>query len=300
VTGKIYVAAAHAIENAKLLLLSNNQQGIANSSDQVGRNLMDHVLYLAWALADQPVWGYRGPLATSGIESLRDGEFRSNRAAFRMEIGNEGWNFSAGDPYTTTLDFIMGTNNSQLNPDGQRLGGFELVKTLNNFLTRQFRFGLLLEQSPQPENRVTLDPTYRDGLNIPRPHIDYGLDTYTMEGFRVAADTCSAVFKQMGAQEFTQPTVNPYPFDRKPGPGDFSYKGREYHLYGAGHIMGTHRMGTDPSSSVVDASQRSHDVPNLWIVGSGSFPTVATANPTLTLMALAFKSAQSILAALGS
>ncbi len=300
VTGKIYVAAAHAIENAKLLLLSNNQQGIANSSDQVGRNLMDHVLYLAWALADQPVWGYRGPLATSGIESLRDGEFRSNRAAFRMEIGNEGWNFSAGDPYTTTLDFILGTNNSQLNPDGKRLGGFELVQTLNDFLTRQFRFGLLLEQSPQPENRVTLDPTYRDGLNIPRPHIDYGLDTYTMEGFRVAADTCSAVFKQMGAQEFTQPTVNPYPSDRKPGPGDFSYKGREYHMYGAGHIMGTHRMGTDPKCSVVDASQRSHDVPNLWIVGSGSFPTVATANPTLTLLALAFKSAQSILAALGS
>lgn len=300
VTGKIYVLAAHAIENAKLLLLSNNQQGIANSSDQVGRNLMDHVLYLAWALADQPVWGYRGPLATSGIESLRDGDFRSNRAAFRMEIGNEGWNFSIGDPYTTTLDFITGANNSQLNPEKKRLGGFELVKTLNDFLTRQFRFGLLLEQAPQPENRVTLDPVYKDGLNIPRPHIEYGLDKYTMEGFRVAADTCSAVFKQMGAKEFTQPTVVPYPPDRKPGPGDFSYQGKEYHMYGAGHIMGTHRMGVDPSCSVVDASQRSHDVPNLWIVGSGSFPTVATANPTLTIMALAFKSAQSILTALGS
>jgi glucose dehydrogenase len=59
-------------------------------------------------------------------------------------------------------------------------------------------------------------------------------------------------------------------------------------------------MGVDPSSSVVDASQRSHDVPNMWIVGSGSFPTVCTANPTLTLMGLAFKSARSILAALNS
>jgi choline dehydrogenase-like flavoprotein len=300
VTGKIYVAAAHAIENAKLLLLSNNQQGIANSSDQVGRNLMDHVLYLAWALADQPVWGYRGPLATGGIESLRDGDFRSKRAAFRMEIGNEGWNFSIGDPYTTTLDFITGTNQSQLNPDGQRLGGLALAEKLNFCLTRQFRLGLLLEQAPLADNRVTLDPTYRDGLNIPRPHIDYGLDTYTLEGFRVAADTCSAVFKQMGATEYTQPTVNPYPPDKSPGPGDFTYAGRNYHMYGAGHIVGTHRMGNDPSTSVVDASQRSHDVPNLWIVGSGSFPTVATANPTLTLMALAFKSAQSILTELGA
>jgi choline dehydrogenase-like flavoprotein len=50
----------------------------------------------------------------------------------------------------------------------------------------------------------------------------------------------------------------------------------------------------------VDASQRSHDVPNLWIVGSGSLPTACTANPTLTLMALAFKSASSILVALAS
>lgn len=300
VTGKVYVAAAHAIENAKLLLLSNGQKGIANSSDQVGRNLMDHVLYLAWALADQPLWGYRGPLTTAGIESLRDGDFRSNRAAFRMEIGNEGWNFSIGDPYTTTLDLITGTNISQLNPDGRRFGGQELAEKLNFFLTRQFRLGLLLEQAPQPENRVTLDPVYTDGLGIPRPHVEYGLDRYTLEGFRVAADTCTAVFEQMGAKEFTQPTVNPYPPSRPPGPGDFSYQGRNYHMYGAGHIVGTHRMGSDPATSVVDASQRSHDVSNLWIVGSGSFPTVATANPTLTIMALAFKSAQSILDALGS
>jgi choline dehydrogenase-like flavoprotein len=298
VSGKLYVAAAHAIENAKLLLLSNNQQGIANKSDQVGRNLMDHVLYLAWALADTQVWGYRGPLATGGIESLRDGDFRRNRAAFRMEIGNEGWNFACGDPYTTTLDFVTGTNGSQVNPKLERLGGTALALRLNDLLTRQFRFGLLLEQAPQPENRVTIDPTNTDGLGIPRPHVDYGLDEYTLEGFRVAADTCSAIFKQMGAVEFTQPTINRA--TKPAGPGDFTYKGRNYHMYGAGHIMGTHRMGNDPNTSVVDASQKSHDVQNLWIVGSGSFPTVATANPTLTIMALAFKSATSMIAALGT
>jgi choline dehydrogenase-like flavoprotein len=300
VTGRKYVLAAHAIENAKLLLLSNGQKGIANSSDQVGRNLMDHVLYLAWALADQPVWGYRGPLATSGIESLRDGAFRSNRSAFRMEIGNEGWNFSAGDPYTTALDWIQGTNNAQTNPDNQRLGGTALAMQLNSLLTAQFRFGCLLDQAPQESNRVTIDPTYTDGLGIPRPHIDYGLDEYTMEGFAMAAKTCSAAFKQMGATEFTRPTVNPPPPNTFPGAGDFVYKGVKYHMYGAGHIMGTHRMGSDSTSSVVDADQKSHDVQNLWIVGSGSFPTVGTANPTLTIMALAFKSADSIIASLAS
>ena len=295
VTGKLYVLAAHAIENAKLLLMSNNGQGICNKSDQVGRNLMDHPLYLTWALIDSnddPIWGFRGPLATSGIESLRDGAFRKFRSSFRMEIGNEGWNFSSSDPYNTTMDFIQGTNNALLNDDGQRLGGLELAEKLNGLLTRQFRIGVMFDQAPLPENRVTLDPTYKDGLGLPRPHIDYGLDPYTMEGFRFAADLCSKIYQRMGATEYTKVGVG--------GTGDFTYKGKDYHYYGAGHLMGTHRMGNDPKSSVVDASQRSHDVPNLWIVGSGSFPTACTANPTLTLMGLAFKSARSILAALAS
>jgi choline dehydrogenase-like flavoprotein len=303
VTGKVFVLASHAIENAKLLLLSNNMKGIANHSDQVGRNLMDHPLYLSWALAPEPLWGYRGPLTTAGIESLRDGEFRKYRAAFRMEIGNEGWNFSAGDPYTTTLDFITGTNNGGLNnggPNGtpQRLGGTALALKLNNLLTRQFRIGCMFDQTPLQENRVTLDldengrPNHTDGLGIPRPKVEYGLDPYTMEGFRMAAYVCTKVYEQMGAQEFTKTSVG--------ATGDFTYRGVNYHYYGAGHIVGTHRMGDNPDTSVVDASQRSHDVPNLWVVGSGSFPTVCTANPTLTLLGLAFKSADSILAALNS
>lgn len=304
VTGKVYVLACHAIENAKLLMLSNNWNGIANSSDQVGRNLMDHPLYLTWALAPQPIFGFRGPLATSGIESLRDGAFRKYRSSFRMEIGNEGWNFSKGDPYTTTMDFIQGTNNSNVNPppggNGQpvRLGGLKLVQQLNNIFTRQFRIGCMFDQSPLAENRVTLDldqetrkPNNVDGLGLPRPKVEYGLDPYTMEGFRMAAYVCTKVYERMGATEFTTNGAG--------GTGDFTYKGENYHYYGAGHVVGTHVMGPDASTSVVDASQRSHDVQNLWIVGSGSFPTVCTANPTLTLLGLAFKSAKSIIAALG-
>jgi choline dehydrogenase-like flavoprotein len=303
VTGKIFVLACHAIENAKLLLLSNNWNGIANTSKQVGRNLMDHPLYLTWALAPQPLWGYRGPLATGGIESLRDGEFRKYRASFRMEIGNEGWNFAVGDPYTTALDFINGTNNGGLNADKQgqpiRLGGSALALKLNDLLTRQFRIACMFDQSPLQENFVELDvdrtthtAIHTDGLGIPRPRVEYGLDPYTMEGFRMAAYVCTKVYEQMGAQEFTKNGVG--------GTGDFTYRGVNYHYYGAGHVVGTHRMGPTGDMSVVDSSQRSHDIPNMWVVGSGSFPTVCTANPTLTLMALAFKSADSIIAALNS
>ena len=63
---------------------------------------------------------------------------------------------------------------------------------------------------------------------------------------------------------------------------------------GAGHVMGTYRMGKDPKTSVVDSFQRSHDHANLYLVGSGTFPTVGTANPTITLSALALRTADSI------
>ena len=308
VTGGAYVLAAHAIENPKILLLSSSEQfpnGLANSSDQVGRNLMDHVLYLSWALMPEgsPVFPYRGPLATSGIESLRDGNFRSQRSAFRIEIGNEGWNFPIGDPYITVQDFINGTNNSALNPitppgttppgPPQRLGGVELALAINDRLTRQFRMACLLEQSPMPTNRVTLDPTYKDGLGIPRPKISYGFDQYVLNGFLAARQTCSAVYQKMGATEFTDFSKN------KGQPGYFEIDGIPIVFFGAGHVMGTHRMGSDRTTSVVGADQRAWDHDNLWIVGSGSFPTVATPNPTLTIAALAYKTAASIQAALG-
>jgi len=59
-------------------------------------------------------------------------------------------------------------------------------------------------------------------------------------------------------------------------------------------------MGSDRTQSVVDSNQQAHDHRNLWIVGSGSFPTAATPNPTLTIAALAFRTSRSILSALGS
>ncbi len=60
----------------------------------VGRNLMDHPQYLTWGLLPQTaVFPYRGPLVTSAIGDLCDGPFRSQRAAFRISLGNEGWSF---------------------------------------------------------------------------------------------------------------------------------------------------------------------------------------------------------------
>jgi choline dehydrogenase-like flavoprotein len=64
---------------------------------------------------------------------------------------------------------------------------------------------------------------------------------------------------------------------------------------GAGHIMGTYRMGDNPSTSVVDKYQRSHDNKNLFLVGSGVFPTVGASNPTFTIGALSLWASQTII-----
>ncbi len=301
VTARIFIVAGHAIETPKLLLMSTNggrtPNGVANSSGMVGRNLMDHPLYLAWALAPQAIFPYRGPLSTSGIENLRDGPFRKDRAAFRIEIGNEGWNFPITDPYTTTLDFINGSNFSQLNPTSEALSGEVLVDKLNDIFTRQFRFGFLVEQSPEDDNRVTLAKE-TDNLGLPRPQITYDLSDYTKRGMVAAKKAADALFASMKATQFTEKLpLDPPPAETDPSTFVVDIDGTPTRLkyFGSGHVVGTYRMGTDKTQSVVDSDLRSWDHRNLYLVGSGVFPTIATGNPTLTIAALALRTADNIL-----
>ncbi|MGA9580988.1 MAG: GMC family oxidoreductase, partial [Allosphingosinicella sp.] len=66
------------------------------------------------------------------------------------------------------------------------------------------------------------------------------------------------------------------------------------HPIGGYHHMGTTRMGNDPATSVTDADGRVHGISNLWVAGSSLFPTGGWANPTLTIVALALRSAEKI------
>ena len=63
---------------------------------------------------------------------------------------------------------------------------------------------------------------------------------------------------------------------------------------GGGHIMGTTRMGTNRSNSVVDSDCRVHGYENLFVAGSSVFPTGGYANPTLTILALALRLADTL------
>jgi choline dehydrogenase-like flavoprotein len=316
IKAKIFVIAGNAIETARLLLMSKNNalpfeiKTVANRSGMVGKYLMDHPYYVAWGqlgMKAEPVWPYRGPLITSGIGDLCDGEFRDKRAAFRVDIGNEGWNFviasvlAAADPHVTTIDFVNGIDRNLLKskqaatgipapPLNKALYGPALTKTLNDNISRQFRIGFLVEQTPDASNRVTLSTEHFDGLGLQRPKISYDLSPYTRRGIVAAHQFKNLLFRQMGATDFTRVADDdPSRFDEQIGGQSV-----KLNFTGAGHIMGTYRMGTTGENSVVDSFQRSHDHDNLYLVGSGTFPTGATANPTLTLAALALRTAERI------
>jgi len=276
--GTRYVIACHAVETAKLMLAS----GLRSRSGLMGRNLMDHPVLLTWGIAPDPVGPYRGPVSTSGIEDARGGAFRADRAAFRVEIGNDGWSWPMGGPDSTVHDAVHVGN----------LFGRRLRDHVRHEGLRQFRFGFLMEQMPDAANAVSIDPQFRDQLGSFRPVIRYDLDDYVLRGMEEARAVASRFFQRLGAADRTDPAGS---FVQTIG-----FRGQQFAWDGAGHFAGTHVMGTDPATSVVDADQRCWDHPNLFLAGPGSHPTMGTGNPTLTVAALAFRTADALARDLGA
>lgn len=268
VEADVVVLAAHAIENAKLLLLS----GLANSSDQVGRNLMGHPVLLTWGLMPHPIGPFRGPGSTTGIETFRSGPERRERAPFRIEIGNWGWGWSAGSPGSDTAELVAAG-----------LRGTALRQAVAERVSRQFTLQIEVEQEADPANRVTL-AAERDALGTPRPSVHYALSEYVKDGLLASKRVSDRLFEMLGAEDHTA---------YKPDDGHyFEHNGEPLRYWGAGHSGGTHVMGSSPRDSVVDQWQRCWDHPNLYAVGCGSMPSLGTSNPSLTMAALALRTAE--------
>ena len=267
-TGKIYVLAANAVETPRLLLHSHSPalpNGVANRSDQVGRNLMDHPLQLSWALAKDPVWPYRGPISTSGIENLRDGPQRSAQASVRTQISADGWSWPTGGLLTLAQGLAK-----------QGYRGKELRYKVTEISSKELQLASMGEQLPNPENRIFPDSTDYDRYGVPLPRIHYRVDEYTLAALSDAKTMHNEIFAKMNASQVQH----------------------RDQFEGAGHLMGTCRMGNDPDTSVVDPFGRCHDHHNLFIMGAGAFPTSSTANPTLTIVALTLRMVPEIIASL--
>jgi choline dehydrogenase-like flavoprotein len=126
------------------------------------------------------------------------------------------------------------------------------------------------EDRARDENRLTLLPR-RDRFGIPIAAIDHALHDADRSSLEFAAEQGMRIMQATGAREV--------------------WRGEPWHF----HILGGARMGSDPATSVTDSYGRCHDLRNLIIAGGSLFPTVGAINPTLTLYALADRTAGHLL-----
>ncbi|MDE1182081.1 GMC family oxidoreductase [Paraburkholderia sp.] len=258
VSGKLFVLAANGIETPKLMLMSADgkfAKGIGNSSDQVGRNLMDHPGTGVTFVANEPLWPGRGPMEMTSIVNFRDGAFRSDYAAKKLHLSN-------GVPtMSVTADLLK-----------KGVTGAELDRQIRDRAARTLNINSFHEHLAEPDNRIVPSADHKDSLGIPQPEITYSINDYVKKSAANTRDLYTQIAALFGGIEVS--------FDDTFAPNN--------------HIMGTTIMGNDASNSVVDADCRTHDHPNLFVAGSGPMPTAASVNCTLTIAALSLKLADKL------
>ncbi len=139
----------------------------------------------------------------------------------------------------------------------------EYMRDYNHWYT----LGALSELLPLPENRVTLAHDATDANGMPIARMDYSQCENDRKNIATAKRTLHQIFEAAGAQDILE-------IDRY------------------AHLVGGCRMGSDPERSVVDADHRAWEVSNLFIADGSVMPTQGSANPALTIMALASRLAQ--------
>lgn len=266
VKARYVVLACGPIESARLLLMSKSSRfptGLANSSGLVGKNLISHTTASAG--------GYLKSL--KGREVIHDDGTESSHAyiaSFYWEkphpdfpkgyhiIVDSGTRLGVGYPG-------FAHDPSGFGPDFKR----EVRARFPALINLYSQNGMI----PSPERYVELDPQVKDKYGLPAPKIHFNLTTEDRAIFKDATEKISEIIEASGGViSYTQP---------RPGVDSV-------------HFVGTCKMGNDPKTSVLTPFLRSHDVENLYVSDGSGFIDYSEKNPTLTVMALASRSADHI------
>lgn len=282
VSAKYYVLATHAIENARLLLLSRSvmADGLGNQNGLVGRYFMERVNYRSGVFVPVDArliapFFEKDKLAECGINGYLGVSEQWQR---KNKVLNSSIHL-----HTTRLR-LRGT---AADPDAseESISAWDVVREAWRKVWRRFGGGEKnvvfdiwqdVEPVPNPNSRVMLSREL-DRLGQPKVMLDWRLSP-RLEG-RTIRRTLGLFAAEMGRLELGR--VRAY----------ISEDGDEWtdNVVGSFHHMGTTRMHRDEKQGVVDENCRVHGLSNLYVAGSSVFPTAGQSNPTLTLLALALR-----------
>jgi gluconate 2-dehydrogenase alpha chain len=273
VEAELVILAPFIYDNVRLLLLSKTEKfpnGLANSSGHVGKHVMAHIGARAFAaFDDRHVNLYMGPSAQKHtIDDFNADNFDHGGLGFIR-----GAQISAG-PASLEAGPI-GTAMAMNPPPGIKPWGADYRDFFAKYFTRHTAITGQTENLPYADQTIDLDPNVRDTWGLPAPRITYD---WRRPNERARVEFVQKKMVEIG-QAMGASKVWTAPF----GPGS----------PGAHHQGGT-RMGADPKSSVVNKYGQTWDVPNLFVVGSSTHPSMSGFNPTLTIQALAFMTADAI------
>jgi choline dehydrogenase-like flavoprotein len=266
---RVVVLCAQALESVRILFNSATEQapnGLANSSGVLGHYLMDHLWVAGGATGEFPELAAYAPPSVDGPKRP-DGtyviRFRNTRNGPRAKGFLRGYGFQGGGGESFNW----------------RAPGFgEMFKKAVRDPVVTFGLSGFGECLPYFSNYVELDKNVNDVFGIPvlKIHMQWGENEKKMIGDMMESGT--DMMEVSGARN-----IRPYQvLDRTPGLGI--------------HEVGVARMGKDKKTSVLNQFQQSHDVPNLYVMDGACFTSSACQNPTLTIMALAVRSTDYLLA----
>ena len=259
---KVVIVSAGAIESARLLLNSRSPlhpAGLGNEHDQVGRNLQGHLYPRAYGISPTKVFNGIGPGVT-----IATTQFNHDNP------GIVGGGMLADDFIKPPIDFWY----DSLPPDLPRWG-VENKRFMRENYTRVMHVRGPVQDVPNPEGRVTVDAAIRDR---------WGIAVVRLSGTTHRATVDAAEFMRERGEEWLRASGCEKIWSARPG----------LMLSGRQHQAGTCRMGRDPRSSVTDERGRVHSHDNLYVVDGSLHVTNGGFNPVLTIMALAFRSAEHI------
>ena len=259
---EVVICAAGAIETARLLLNSaspRDPHGLGNAHDQVGRNLQGHYYPSSFGRLPEAVYDGVGPGVTT--------------ATVQFNHGNHGviGGGMLADEFIL-LPIIFWARN--LPPDLPR---WDLAnkQSMRENSTRVIRVTGPVQEIPSPDARVTLDPAVRDRWGVPVARLSGTTHPETVR---------TATFMQARTREWLQAA----------GATEIWGKPPRLRISGGQHQAGTCRMGDDPRTSVVDRNCRVHGYDNLYVADGSVHVTNGGFNPVLTIMALAFRTAEHV------